>query len=116
MYDILFRIPGALSDSGLQKIAVSIDREWLTLANALRIPNRALSELAVRHPSNLKRRVFEMLKDWRDASGGTRKQLRSTLSDALIASRKQELAEQLLQENMVGSREGLDSPKLISIV
>jgi len=57
-----------------------------------------------------------MLRGWRDCFSGSKTELRSLLSSALVAVNHPEMAEKLLQEEMVGSSEKLDNLKLVSVV
>ena len=98
-------ISGLLSDKGLYELAHQLGAEWQQLAAVLNIPSNILDQIRMDNPSNTRQQIYRMLEMWRDASPGTKEQIKGKLHDALVRVDRRNLAEDLLMEQVEGSAE-----------
>lgn len=107
---------GLLSNTGLRHLAHAVHNDWRHLARNLHIPSDRQAFLVEKYSDSADECAFEMLKSWRDRHLESRSNLRSLLCTALVAANHPEMAERLIQEEMIGSSEKLDGVKLVSVV
>ena len=108
---------GLLSDDGLYELSSSVRNEWRHLATVLHVSAQRQTELVEGQPRDADARVYEMLRSWRDGYTGSKAQVRAALSDAFVVVERPDIAERLVQEEMIGSAETLDSAvKVVSVV
>ena len=94
-----------MSDKGLHDLASMLGAEWLRLASVLRVPGSIVEQIRLDNPNSTRLQIFQMLKLWRDTKTGTKEQLKGALHEALVEVERQDLAEDILLEQVEGSAE-----------
>lgn len=96
---------GLLSDKGLWDLARMIGSEWPRLGTLLEIPTPVQDQIRMDYPNKTHQQIYEMLRLWRDTARGSKESIKGKLHTALVTCDRQDLAEDLLLEQVEGSAE-----------